>query len=252
MRDYVGTSDGMAADGLRVTIVRGVPSPWGEVVKGVLHVKNIDWQPVSFDGQDKAQIEWTGQVSAPTAVYGDEAPLSSVREIVALAERLAPTPALLPEDKNQRALVLQMGEDLMGEGGLAWSRRLQLVHYGMTSSGGFSGGVAAYLAAKYGYVASMGETYGPRVVALLREFSEFLANSEGPYLFGDTMTAADIQLACVMALFAPLPDNVCPMHEKARASFETLDGPTKAALAPNLLAHRDHMYANHLELPLQL
>ncbi|MGR3635752.1 MAG: glutathione S-transferase family protein [Shimia sp.] len=252
MLEFVGTAEGMAAEGLRVTIVRGVPSPWGEAVKGVLHVKAIDWQPVSFDGQDPQQTEWTGEVSAPTAILDGEAPKATVRAIIELAERLAPEPALLPADGVLRARVLQMGDDLMGDGGLAWSRRLQLVHYGMTSKGGFAGGVAACLAAKYGYIASMGDSYGPRVVSLLEEFSEILASSKGPYLLEDVMTAADIQLACVMALFAPLPDDVCAMHPKGRASFETLDAEIKAALAPNLLAHRDDMYAQHLETPLWL
>lgn len=148
MRDYVDTDEGIAAKGLRVTIVRGVPSPWGESIKGVLHIKGIEWQPVSFDAQNPAQTAWTGVVSAPAAMIDGEAPRTTVAEILDLAERLTPEPALLPVDVEARAQVLQMGEDLMGEGGLAWSRRLQLVRLGMTAQGGFAGGVAAYLAAK--------------------------------------------------------------------------------------------------------
>ena len=252
MRDYVDTEAGRKARGLRVTIVRGVPSPWGEAVKGLLHVKGIDWQPVSFDSQDAAQTAWTGEVSAPTALYEDEAPRATVRKILELAEQLQPEPALLPLETDARAQVLEMGDALLGRGGLAWSRRLQLVHMGMSSEGGFAGGVAVYLAEKYGYDAAQGETYGPQVIELLRRFSHILRDSGGPYLCGAELSAADIQLACVLALFAPLPDDVCAMHPKARASFETLDAATRDALAPNLLAHRDHMYARHLETPLQL
>lgn len=248
MRDYVGTAEGKAATGLRVSIVRGVPSPWGEAVKGMLHVKGLDWVPVSFDAQDKDLIAWTGEASAPVAMYEDEAPKSGAVEIMQLVERLAPAPVLMPEGAD----VAQMTKDLLGEGGLAWTRRLQQVHFGLSGAGGFSAGVAAYLAAKYGYEDTEGAAYGERVAGLLRQFSQTLEASDGPYLLGGTMCAADIQLACVMALFAPLPDDICPMHPKARLAFETLDDVTRLAVAPNLLAHRDHMYATYLETPLSL
>ena len=250
MRDYVGTAEGRAAKGVRVTIVRGVPSPWGEAVKGLLHVKGLDWLPVSFDAQDEALAAWTGEASAPVAMFDDEAPKSGAVEIMQLIERVAPDPVLVPEAQAHQ--VVQMAEQLLGQGGLAWSRRLQQVHAGLIKGAGFSAGVAGYLAAKYGYQAEAGESYGETVVALLRAFSELLAASDGPYLFGVEMCAADIQLACVIGLFAPLPQEVCAMHPKARAAFETMDEETRSALAPNLLAHRDLMYATHLEMPLTL
>lgn len=248
MRDYVGTEEGKAARGLRVTIVRNTPSPWGEAVKGMLHVKGLDWVPVNFDGQDADLVNWTGEASAPVAMYEDEAPKSGAVEIMQLIERLAPEPVLVPDGVD----VAQMTEDLLGNGGLAWSRRLQQVHVGLSGGGGFSGGVSGYLAAKYGYEASEGESYGARVIALLEQFAAQLAASEGPYLLGREMCAADIQLACTMALFAPLPGEVCAMHPRARAAFETMDEATRAVVVPELLAHRDHMYAQHLETPLRL
>jgi hypothetical protein len=42
------------------------------------------------------------------------------------------------------------------------------------------------------------------------------------------------------------------MEASARASFETRDARTEAALDPILFEHRDMMYAKHLELPLSL
>ncbi|MCP4819927.1 MAG: hypothetical protein GY883_12115 [Shimia sp.] len=250
MRDYVGTEEGKAAKGLRVSIVRGVPSPWGEAVKGLLHVKGLDWTPVSFDAQDKALIDWTGEASAPVAMFEDEPAQSGAVDIMRLIERLAPQRVLIPH--GAEAQVAQMAEDLLGEGGLAWTRRLQQVHFGLSGAGGFSAGVAAYLAAKYGYEDTEGAAYGDRVAVLLQQFSQVLQASGGPYLLGDQMCAADIQLACVMALFGPLPQEQCAMHPKARVAFETLDDVTRLAVAPNLMAHRDHMYAHHLETPLSL
>lgn len=115
MRDYVGTAEGRAAKGLRVTIVRGVPSPWGEAVKGLLHVKGVDWLPVSFDVQDEAPAAWTGEVSAPVAMFDDEAPKSGAVEIMQLFERVAPDPALVPEAQAHQ--VVQMAEQLLDQRG---------------------------------------------------------------------------------------------------------------------------------------
>ena len=53
-------------------------------------------------------------------------------------------------------------------------------------------------------------------------------------------------------MFAPLPEAQCKMKDATRAAFETLDKATEAGLDPIILKHRDHMYAQHLELPLSL
>ncbi len=55
-----------------------------------------------------------------------------------------------------------------------------------------------------------------------------------------------------MALIKPLPAEQCPMAEALRPAFEAMDDTTRAALDPILLAHRDAIYAQHLELPLTL
>jgi len=72
------------------------------------------------------------------------------------------------------------------------------------------------------------------------------------YYLGSALTAVDIYAATCMALFSPLPDDRCAMDPATRAAFQTLDEPTRQALAPELLAHRDRMYADHLACPLSL
>ena len=62
----------------------------------------------------------------------------------------------------------------------------------------------------------------------------------------------DVYGATFMALLKPLPEAQCEMHPGARAAFEWLDEPTRAALDPILLEHRDMMYTRHLALPLSL
>ena len=105
--DYIGIDEAIARRGLRMVVVGGVPSPWGEAAKGILHVKRIDWAAVRLAYDSEALKRWAGQRSGPVAIYDDEPPRAAWDDILLLAERLAPAPALLPADPAQRALVLK-------------------------------------------------------------------------------------------------------------------------------------------------
>ena len=252
---YVSVEEAIARDGLRMMVVGGVPSPWGEAAKGILHIKRIEWVAVRLAYDSEALKEWAGQRSGPVAVYDREAPLGGWREILLLAERLATEPRLLPEDAASRALVLELSHEICGEGGLAWSRRLQLVEAGLKGQGGFPARAAGYLAKKYGHSAETGAAAGGRVVALLGSLVARLKaqrDAGSDYCVGHGLTAVDVYAATVLALFRPLPQDVCAIDAATRAALETLDAPTAAALDPRLFAHRDMMYARHLELPLSL
>ena len=253
---YVSLDEAIARSGLRMLVVGGAPSPWGEAAKGLLHIKGIDWVAVRLAHDNREAItKFAGCFEAPVAVYADEAPRSGWAGILLLAERLAPLPALLPADAAERALVFGLAHELCGEEGLAWSRRLQLVQGGLQEIGGFAPRVARYLAPKYGYRAEAGAGHGARVCALLGMLAARLKAQQAAgssYLVGATLTAADVYCATTMALFSPLPQAVCAMSATTRAAFETLDAATAAALDPVLLAHRDRVYAEHLVLPLAL
>lgn len=234
-----------------MVVVGGTPSPWGEAAKGVFHVKSIPWVATRLVYDQPALQTWAGQLTGPVAVFEREAPRSGWAEILLLAERLAPTPALLPSDPAERALAMGLCHELLGEGGLAYSRRLQAVHAGLNSAGGFAPKVAGYLAKKYGYTPQAGEAAQARVISLLGMFAGRLRDG-APYLVGDALTAADIQLACCVGMFNPLPPEQCAMRESTRATFTWLDEATATALDPALVAFRDRIYAEHLELPLSL
>lgn len=251
---YVSVAEAIAADGLRMVVVGGIPSPWGESAKGIFHAKGIDWLAVRLDYKDEALARWAGQQSGPVAIYRQEQPRDGWAEILLLAERLAPEPPLLPAGPEERAWTLGLAHELLGEQGLAWTRRLQLVHAGLQERGGFPGRVAGYLARKYGYSPACGQHYSDRVAALLQMLTRRLRaqQASGGYLFGSTLTAADIYCATTMALFRPLPPEVCEMQLPLRAAFETQDEQTTAALDALLFEHRDRMYARHLALPLSL
>ena len=252
---YIGVEEAIERSGLRMVVVGGIPSPWGEAAKGILHIKGIEWAAVRLDYQSEALKQWAGQRSGPIAIYEKERPRSGWSEILLLAERLAPLPSLLPADPFERALVFGLAHEICGEAGLGWSRRLQLVHAGLQNAGGFSERAAKYLAAKYGYHATVGAGYGTRVVALLGMLAARLKAQRAAgqrYYVGDRLTAVDVYSATFASMFAPLAPALCEMDPATRAAFATTDAPTEAALDPILFEHRDMMYADHLALPLSL
>jgi len=200
-------------------------------------------------------VKWAGQQNGPVAIYEDEPPRSGWAEILLLAERLASTPSLIPEDSAERALMFGLAHEICGEAGLGWSRRLQLVRAGLQNDGGFPQRIAQYIGDKYGYSPEAGAASGQRVAELLSMLASRLKaqhQTGSPYYVGDSVTAVDIYSATCTALFAPLPPEQCEMHLQSRAAFNTLDAQTQVALDPVLLDHRDMMYEKFLRLPLSL
>lgn len=253
--EYIGVDEAIGRAGTRMVVLGNVPSAWGEAAKGFWHIKGLPFTAVRLVYDSPALKQWAGQLSGPVVVHDREVPRSGWAEILMLAERLAPTPALLPLEPNARARALGLCDRFCSPGGLGWTRRLQNVHAGLTGAGGFSGRVAGYLGKKYGYDAAQGASYATRVRELLGEFAAALRERQAagqPYYLGDTLSAVDVYSATFMGLFKPLPESQCRMDPAIRAAFEFLDADTAAALDPLLLQHRDMMYAKHLELPLSL
>lgn len=253
--EYVSVSEAIQRRGLRMVVVGGVPSPWGEAAKGILHIKRIEWAAVRLAYDSEPLKEWAGQRSGPVAIYENERPRSGWAEILLLAERLSPAPSLLPADAGERTLVFGLAHEICGEAGLGWTRRLQLVHAGLRNEGGFPQRVCAYIGKKYGYSLEAGAGAAARVADLLRMLAARLEAQRqrgSRYYIGNSPTAVDVYSATFMALFRPLPSTQCQIEPMMRAALETRDAVTEAALAAILLEHRDMMYATHLELPLSL
>ncbi len=250
--EYVDLETAKRIDGLRMSVVRGVPSPWGESAKGILHVKGLDWLAVSHVPGNPELNAWTKRDNAPVLITTDGARKSGWAEILLYTEAVTPTPSLVPTDPRDRMMMFGLAHELMGEGGLCWCRRLQYVQRGMQLDGK-PRRQAEYIGPKYGYDAKCAESATERVVNLLDMFASLLeAQGRSAYLFGSTLTAVDIYSAATMAMFMPLPEDVCAMDPVVRAGFEALDAETQKALPPQLLKHRDMMYEHHLDLPLKL
>lgn len=253
MARFVDVETGRALPGLRLVLTAGVPGPWSEAAKGILHVKKLPYVRVrqEMGEANEPLAAWTGQTSAPVLAWNDERPRTTSHEILFLAERLAPEPALVPDDAEERARMLGYAHELIGEQGFGWQRRLMLLHPMLAAAGDAAPEGIRRMAGKYGYSAAAAEAAPARVIAILRMLAAQLErqHAEGlRFLVGDRLSALDVYWATFAALLAPLPDELCPMQPGLRAVY-TAHGPVRDALEPVLLAHRDFVYHEYLALP---
>ena len=257
MAEYLEVAEARVRSGLRLVLSAGVPGPWGEAAKAILHVKRIPYLKVRQEGggENRALAEWTVQTSAPVAVWNDEPPCSTSRDILFLAERIAPEPALLPEDSRDRVLVLGIADEIHGELGFGWCRRLMIFHGIFSQVPMEDPAVAgiARMARKYGYDAASAARAPARCLSILRMLSERLAVQQAAgkrFLVGDHLSAADLYWATFAAMIEPLPHELCPMPQMVRQAYQVTDPELRAAAGEHLLAHRDAIYRDFLELPM--
>ena len=257
MVEYAEIEEARHMSGLRLVLLAGVPSPWGEATKAVFWVKRIPFVRVRYllGGPNTALREWTGQTSAPVAMFNDERPRTTWVEQLLLAEQLNPAPPLLPADPVQRALLLGLSHEICGEMGLGWCMRLIALHPGLKSAGGTSDEFLRSLAWKYGYSPALAEAAPRRVAEILRLLHGRLEEQHRqghPFFMGNRLTALDIYWAAFAAMMRPLPHELCPMPEALRQTYTNTDPVVQAAATPLLFAHRDQIYRDHLELPIEL
>jgi glutathione S-transferase len=249
MLAYVPIEDAQTMKGLRLVLTAYPGPPWTEAAKAVFHVKRIPYVPVAQRPMvtNDALQAWTGHSNAPIAVYDDERPRTGWVEILALAERLAPEPRLVPADLEDRVRFFGLANEICGEDGLGWNRRLLMIAglYELRQTG-----VADYLANRYQY----DEPAARRAPDRIREIAHALLGqlraqqARGRrFLIGDSLSALDLYWSAFAALLDPLPDDLCPMPDYLRAMY-TYDGMPRDEIA-ELLAHRDRIYREHLELP---
>jgi len=245
------------ASGLRIITLAYVPSPWGEALKGILHIKQLPHARVGhvFGSPTQTLIEWTAQDSFPVMAWNDERPRTTWIEQLYLAERLAPAPRLIPERFEDRILMFGYCNELCGENGIGWTDRLRGVHEQVTKPGGDPAGVSTYLGNKYGYTSEIGERATNRVAAGLMALADRLEQQKARgsrFFIGDSLSAMDVYWATFSNAMKPLEPELCPMPEVIRAMFTTTDPTIVAATKPILIEHRDFIYKNYLELPVDL
>jgi glutathione S-transferase len=252
--DTVSLSAARDLSGLRIALVRGIPSPWGQAAKSFFELKGIPFVRAYREAEDADGLlrEWTGQESFPVVAYERERPRTGWAEILLLAERLAPTPVLIPADPEQRTLLFGLAHEICGEMGLAWCGRLLMIDAALRRdpTNEFMLGFGA----KYGYHPAAVAAAPRRAADVLRQLDACLARSHaggGRYLLGRELTALDVYWATFSNLLEPLPPERLPMPDMFRAMFTATNPEVRAALSPALLAHRDFVYREHLVLPVE-
>jgi glutathione S-transferase len=255
MPNYVEVEEARNMPGLRLVLSPGVPGPWSEAAKGIFYLKKIAYIPVRQKmGIDPVLREWTAQDSAPVAIYNDERPRSTWIEQLYLAERLAPDPPLIPGAIDDRVAMFGYANELCGEQGFSWSKRLLLFHATLTTPGLSEKNLALtrVLAPKYGYDAALVDGARARVVEILRALSARIQEQRrrgSRYLVGNQLSALDIYWATFCAIINPLPNELCPMTPAFRQTYTNRDPAITEAASPLLYEHRDFIYHEYLELP---
>lgn len=255
--DYLSVEEARTQEGLRLVLTAGGPGPWGETAKGFFCVKKIEYKPVLQEpgGENRALREWTGQTLAPVAIMDEEPPLPALSDILWLAERLAPEPALIPSDLRARVEMFGLLREITGQNGLGGSRRLVMLAGNLERQPpGPAREWSEGFAKKFRLTADAVEPARHRVMEILGFLTRRLREQRErgrSFFVGAELTAVDIAWAAFAAMFDPLPDEVCPMPMGLRRMYTEDDPEVLAVLDPILVEHRDAIYRDFLALPIE-
>ena len=265
--NYLPIAQARKMSGLRIVLgAYPVPGPWREACKGVYYVKGLEYVPVrsgnegatdlsvGMNGTQSDLIEWTGQASAPVVAWNDERPRSSWIDQLNLAERLAPEPSLIPADVDERCRMFGLANELLGENGMVWSKRLLMVDGPLKSLAADDPqrSLWIFMGEKYGYSPAAAERAARRIEAVVTAFAKQLSSQQARakrYLVGDRLSAVDIYWAACCGILDPMPPERCPMADAFRGVYGNTDPRIEKALTRELRAHRDFIYDEHLEMP---
>ncbi len=247
---YVDIEEAIKADGLRVVIVKAMPSAWGVAAKAMMDYKGLDYLcayqiPMS---ENPALEAWSGTNSAPVVAWNDEAPLNRWDDILVLLERLAPDKRLVPEDATQRIEVFGIGHEICGELGFGWNRRLDMLRPG-------ADGQVSDFGRKYGYNDADAAAANSRVIGLMGDLAARLKTQKArgsDYLVGDGVTAADFYWAAFSNFVSIQPAEEMPINPDARPMFEHTPAEIVAAIDPVLIEHRNRIMHTYYNLPVAL
>jgi len=255
MLDYLPLEAIIARQGLRLVLVRGLPSPWGQAAKAMFEFKQLPYVVAAQEaGGDNPQlVAWAGENSGPIVAWNDEKPIHRWYDILQLAERLAPVPSLVPADPLERALMMGFAHELCGDGGLGWNRRLQM--FAPMIDAGNPPEAIARMATKYRYTAADARAAGAPIARLLEALATQLKTQHArgrAFFIGDALSALDFYWVAFMNLLDLLPPDRCPVPDSLRPMFELHDETVCAALDPVLSAHRERVFTGYFRNPMEL
>jgi hypothetical protein len=254
--EWLTLKEGLAAAGLRIAPVREVPSPWSELCRALFYVKRVPVALISARDPHLGLSELkaaTAQDALPVVFWQSERPRANWLEQLSLATRLADSPRLLPDSPKERAFVIGFLAELCAEGGFGWHRRLLMIQRLQTEDtyGPRERAVGQYLAAKYSYPGVTAIESRQRCESIVGAFAALDVAKQG-FLAGNSLSALDLGWAAFAALIQPLPDELCPMDPLWRDLYTWTPTETASAKVATLLAHRDRIYRDWMEMPVSL
>lgn len=252
--NFLSIAELRTQQGLRLVIVQGAPSPWGQAAKAMIEYKGLSYVAgLQIPRADNEELmAWAGTNSGPVIAWNEDKPINNWLDILNLLERLAPDRALLPTERALRAEVVGLGNEICGELGLGWNRRLSLYRPALSSTE--APAATARIAQKYGYNDDdVSQTVSRQVAALelLAQRLEAQQSRGSDFLVGDSLTAVDFYWAAFSTIYVLPPAEQVPIEEARRPMFESIEPEVSAALVPSLLAHRDRMLQQHFKLPME-
>jgi glutathione S-transferase len=247
---YVDINQAINADGLRIVIVKAMPSAWGIAAKAMIDFKSLEYLCAhQIPMSDNPELfAWSGTNSAPVVAWNDEPPINRWDDILLLLERLAPEPRLVPESPAERIEVFGISREICGELGFGWNRRIDLARPAEGEDPGM-------FAQKYNYREAEAALANSRVIALMAELAARLKTQKengSDYLVGQSVTAADFYWAAFSNFVVIQPQEECPMNPDARPMFENTPAEITAAIDPVLIEHRDRIMHTYFKIPLEL
>jgi glutathione S-transferase len=255
--EYLSVPEARKISGLRIVLSPGGPGPWSEAAKSICYLKKLSYIPVAQEvgGPNPELYEWTAQTSAPAVIWNDERPRNLWNDQLFLFERLAPDPPMMPGPIGERALMFGYANEICGENGFAWNRRLLQFHYVLNSPKSspraierFGGGARKYLYSQQAAAKAPARCAG--ILGFLADRLESQRARGSRFFIGDRLTALDIYWATFATLIEPLPHEINPMQDGLRRLYTNTDPVIAAAVRPVLMEHREMMYRDHLPTPL--
>ena len=245
---YVSIEEAIAADGLRLVLVQGMPSPWGQAAKAMMEYKGLAFTAVPQQpGRENAElVAWSGVNSAPVVAWNNEAPLNRWNDILFLLERLAPEKPLVSEGLAERTAFFGWAHEICGELGFGWNRHLDVISPGEPPRG---------LGKKYGYNEHDGALGAQRSIDFMAHLTRTLeqqAARGSEFIVGPSVTAVDFYWAAFSNLAALQGPEECPLDPAVRLGFENVGAEVAVAVHPILIRHRDRIMQGYFKIPMQM
>lgn len=252
---YLSVAEAREKSGLRLALTVQTPGPWGLAARALFDIRKVPYVPVrqNVGAPNEELVAWTGRRNAPVAIYNEEPAVDGWLEILNLAERLGSGPSLFPDDSLDRALAVGFSAEICGHNGFGWARRLNMQPPSSTPAPAPDPqSPQAQMMRAYGMrEGAVGEA-DARIVGILNGFSAQLHRQReagSAYLVGDRLSGCDVHWACFSILLEPLPPEDCFAAEQMLALFSSKTEAVAAALDPILIEHRDHVWREHIGLP---